>query len=628
VTTFTITTGYDTFAAWPAPTANYAQSTQVDVGYYVVATQPFYGFVYLPLPPDIIGTTIASATLTGHARSAWAATTTLQAAAVTSGWSDSTLTYNRMPSTGSTSPTVATGTLAAGAPVDFNITTLVQAVASGGAWYGVRLARTAGGIGGVFNSFDSGLSSWTLTIETTEAPEVPQSLVPNGTTVASGAPVLTCDFSDNGGLSNDMAQMNVQVNTSNSFTTPAYDQTGNTTVPVFDLASPPSPATAFTPIPSGSTRYWRVRVKDTDGNWSGWSDGASFTYFSQPAITVLTPAAGVLWDPTSDVIASTSANLSAYRVQITDATDRTAIRYDSGRLPANPAALTTVAVSLPQKYEGQRVLVDDRNYQLHVRVWDTHTDRQSTPGSPAYVDSWSTFHFDDDLTQTPIATLVTDQADVSPAVTLTWTRASAPDGWLVLRDSRVIARLDPADVISGVSTYTWVDAYPQPWVEHVYDVRALTTVSGTSKRSKAGPTASIVPNGRGVWLFTQDGQKVAIDDTDVTQVTVGSRLATYKPVNVRYDVDIVSGFEGLSGPLTGIVPSGLDDTVTLADAVAVLQSIKENPSQSVQLVYGSFSGEVLLRNVSITPDPRGNQGTPLARVSFVINQVGDFDQVL
>jgi hypothetical protein len=479
-----------------------------------------------------------------------------------------------------------------------------------------------------FNSFDSGLTSWSLTIVTQDEPDTPQSLVPNGTVVGSGAPTLTCDFVDNGGLSNDMASMNVQISTTSSFTSPVYDQTGSTTVPVFNLASPPSPATAFTAVSSGTTRFWRVRVQDADGNWSAFSDPASFTFRTQPTITILTPAAGVLWDPTSDIIASTSTNLSAYRVQITDADDPTSIRYDSGRLPANPSALTTVAVALPQKYEGQRVLVDDQNYQLHIRVWDTFADRQSTPGSPAYVDSWSTFHFDDDLTQTPIASLTADQLDASPAVTLTWTRASAPDAWVVLRDSKVVARLDPADVITGPSTYSWTDTFPQPWVEHDYDVRPLTNVSGTFKRAPAGPIAAIIPECLGVWVFTQDGQQVCLDDTDVSQITVNDRRATYKPINLRYDVDIVTGFEGISGPVAGTIPTGLDDTVELSDAMDVLFSIRRNPAKTVRLVYGSFSGEVLLRNISVTPDARGNVATPLARVSFSVNQVGDFDQVL
>jgi hypothetical protein len=268
VTTFTITTGYDTFAAWPAPTANYAQSTQVDVGYYVVATQPFYGFVYLPLPPDIIGTTIASATLTGHARSAWAATTTLQAAAVTSGWSDSTLTYNRMPSPGSTSPR---GHRDARGRRPRRLQHHHPRAGRGERRQPGTACASRGPpatIGGVFNSFDSGLTSWSLTIVTQDEPEVPQSLVPNGTVVGSGAPTLTCDFVDNGGLSNDMASMNVQISTPRrsprrSTTRRAARPSRSSTSPAPRRRRPPS-----RPISSGTTRFWRVRVQDADGNWS------------------------------------------------------------------------------------------------------------------------------------------------------------------------------------------------------------------------------------------------------------------------------------------------------------------------------------------------------------------------
>jgi hypothetical protein len=133
-----------------------------------------------------------------------------------------------------------------------------------------------------------------------------------------------------------------------------------------------------------------------------------------------------------------------------------------------------------------------------------------------------------------------------------------------------------------------------------------------------------------VWLHTIDGsgQKVCLDDTDTSQLTVNDRRAIYKPINLRYDVDILDGHEGLSGTLTGVIPSGLDPTETVSSARDVLLYMKEHASQPVHLVFGTFSGRVLLRNVTIVPDPRGNAATPLLRVSFGINHVGHFQQVI
>jgi hypothetical protein len=380
-----------------------------------------------------------------------------------------------MPTIGSTSPSVVTGALAVGRSGHVRPD---LAGASGGV--GRRLvrgpncshSRVTAPI--ALNSFESDLPTWQLTIETTDAPEQPHALVPNGTVVGVTKPTLTWDFTDNGGLSNDMAALQVQANATNTWGSPTFDSgTVLSTVPVLDLST-----TTFTALVAGTARFWRVRVQDTDGNWSAYSDGVSMTYRAQPVITVNTPAAGVLWDPTSLIQATTSTNMSAFRVQITSGTDRTEVLYDSGRLARATGALTTVAVTLPKLYNGNPIFVDDSTYQLHIRVWDTFTTRQSTPGSTAFVDNWSTFVFNDDAALTPITSLTTTQTSAGPAVTLTWVRAAAPDAWVVHRDGKLLERLDPADTIIAGSTYSWDDTRPHPWVSHTYNVRALVLTSG------------------------------------------------------------------------------------------------------------------------------------------------------
>jgi hypothetical protein len=375
-------------------------------------------------------------------------------------------------------------------------------------------------------------------------------------------------------------------------------------------------------IASGQTVKWRVYVQDDDGGQSAVSDWATYTYRPQPTLTLDSPAGGVLYDPTSDVLAHISTSLlGSYRIQVTDGDDRSSIRYDSGKQQAtDPSA---IAFALPVRNDdGSRIFKDDQDFQIHVRAWDTY-DRQSSPGLPSHVDAWATVHFDDDLALNPVASFQAHQVDQTPFVRLTWTDVAAHDAYLVSRDGDHIARLTAADVIAGPSSYSWVDVTAVPYVHHVYSLRTITVGTGRSPAKRAGIT--IKP--KGLWLLRGNGDSVRLSytssDAGLTLRTA-ERRATYTPVNLPYAVDILTAYEGLSGHV-GLSVCDMDDQ-DIDDALDVLSAIKAHSTERVRLIYNNVSKPVVVRNMSVVPSPTGFEPTArLHMVDFDIAQVGEFD---
>lgn len=560
------------------------------------------GLVSLPIPTGTLGKTVSSAILTGHVHGSWSAQT-LTVAALNENWD--TPTWAHQPGVRAGTASVATGALTDGDEVVIDVADLVQEVADGAPHFGWRITTSAGTEQQLY-SFDAAHVAWTLTIVTSDQPEAPTGLVPDGRVVGAAKPVV--GFAPVDG----MASLRVQIDPAADEISPDFDSAEvASTQPTLNLA-----ATAYAGLAAGATTQWRAQVK-VDGDWSDWSDWAEFTYRPLPTLTLDSPAGGVLWDPTSDVLAHISTtHLDAYRVRITAGNDRTKIRYDSGKLPADD--VSDIAHALPERNnDGTRIFLDDRDYQLNVRAFDDY-DREPTPGVPAYVEVWTTIHFDDDAALTPIASLTAQQVNHTPKIRLTWTRAAAADAWVVSRDGEVIARLDPEDTVTGPSTYSWVDKTARPNVKHIYAVRCL--VDGT--RSVTGPKAHVTTAIDGVWFTRSNGDQVRLDNTDVDQLITAERRATYKPLNVPYDVDIITGFEGISGPIVGTIAEDPDQA--FLDAEAVLDAIKDNPSEVLQLMYGTVSVPVLVRNSTTLPHSTMLRSNLRHRVEVEVQQVGEF----
>jgi hypothetical protein len=94
-------------------------------------------------------------------------------------------------------------------------------------------------------------------------------------------------------------------------------------------------STSVSISPAEGKWYWRIRTKDVAGNYSGWSSALQFGVDrTPPSASYGSPANGT-WTNASSITLTWSGNdslsgVSAYQVQVDDASDFSSVNYDSG----------------------------------------------------------------------------------------------------------------------------------------------------------------------------------------------------------------------------------------------------------------------------------------------------------
>jgi hypothetical protein len=605
VTEIVVAQMQDTWANSAATNRNYGSTDRVRV-----RNLERRGFV-LPQLAAVRGRTVLSATLTGHlAEDATAQTYTVKG--ITESWSAGTLTWSNQPTAPSTnSSTTSPGALVAGDEVTWDVRALVQNVADGGKWYGLQIS-TDSATGAAFYSASDGAPAWALTVELSDAPEQPDDLRPDQGAVGSGAPILAWSFADLGGESTEQGSLQVQVDPAANGTAPAFDSGWVASAdPQYDLST-----STFTALAANASTQWRVRVKDAAGVQSVWSDWASFTYKPKPTLTVSSPTGGVIGDPTPDVIASLSGEtLTQWRIRIAAGDDKSDILYNS-HLQDGPISWTIPL----RNHDGRRIIRDDNNYWLNVQAWGD-VDRATAVGDPPYVYEWIQFHANDDVTVAPTSLTVAPATPGSPRATFSWFRNEAADAWVIFMDDEVFARLDASDVTVSTTTpgnYSWTDTgLLPPYEAHKFKVKAIDA----GKRSPASGTTTYTSEPAGVWLIRPNGDTVVLDGTAVESFAQLDRRATYKPLNVATDVDIVYGFEGVSGSFSGSIQTASDQNVHTAKRR--LEKIRTAITERPQLIWGTHSMPVQIKNMRVLTDPDFAPNNLKHGVSFDFIQDGD-----
>ena len=164
-------------------------------------------------------------------------------------------------------------------------------------------------------------STWSFTIDT-QGPSAPTLSSPtNGSTITDNTPYF--DWSD----VNDASVYDLEVDNSSSFSNPEIDQSSLTS----------SDYTATSAL-SDDTYYWRLRVKDSQGNWGGWSETGSFTVHTQslaaPTLTSPTNGSGVTNNvPSFDWIYVSGT--SVYELQVDDSDDFSSPEIDKSDITSS-----------------------------------------------------------------------------------------------------------------------------------------------------------------------------------------------------------------------------------------------------------------------------------------------------
>lgn len=535
------------------------------------------------------GATILSATLTLFYAATATGTRDLTLRRIADSWRVSRTTWNNRPDVTGVANTVhETGTHAAGTAVQFDVTHFTQQVSDGAQWYGLRL-ETTGSAAISFYSTQANRSEFrpTLQVSWSEAPDPPSQLIPSGGQIVGvPKPVVRFDFTDDVG-DTSMQALQFQTSASTSFTNPGHD-TGvvASTLPEFDTG--PTGWLGF----REDIRYWRVRVQDGAGLWSGWSDLGSAIYKPKGTVTINNPAPSpnnVLWELTPPIDWAFSVTQRAWQVRVWDVADPTVMLADSHRQTG-----TETEYTLPS---GTFHVTEGHTFVASVRCWDTE-DRVATPGVPVYSQTNRQFTIDVDQTLAPVENLVATPERHRPRVLLTWTRASAPDHYHIIRDGvRIEDNLQADDtIVSGINN-EWLDDTVLPWREHRWKVRAV--VNGRQANS---PTVEAIPQQYGIWLFDKERHlEVWLAGNEEGSWAMGEEATETAGLNAVRMTRRIQSQRGHEGSLSGILVAAYGRTAQ--DYEDDLLAMRDRPTRRVTLALADVNLRVLLGNIAVWPTP-------------------------
>ncbi|MDQ0793554.1 DNRLRE domain-containing protein [Streptomyces sp. B1I3] len=593
-----VSNGTDTYVKQNRPSDKHASSDMLEFTNISGKQRFAYLSFARPFPK---GVTILSAKLRMTSRYDEVGTTTVTLKKVTQAWTSTKMTWNNKPAVTTTdSKSVTKGTSPQYTVWEFDVTSHMQAVADGAAWYGWRFETSNTTYYRQFYSANASVSGRSVkpTLELTyiEKPSKPTFMSPSGGRATSLAkPILRFDFTDAQG-STTMQALQVQMNPTNAFTAPAFD-TGTylASVPQLDLND-----TAYAGLADAATVYWRVRVQDSSGLWSSWSDATSFTRRIKPTLTMLNPPANTIDEPTPPVIWSlTGGTQTAYQVIVSDAEGDWL--YMSGKYTSTDVDYTIPAGVITR---------DDATYDITVRVWDTYS-RESTPGDPAYMSVTRSVVYDYDATTDPVTSLVATTQLPTPVVKLTWNRATAPDSFVVRRNGEVIkALLEPVQALVSGTSYQFLDYEASPRRSHVYTVQSV--VNG--KTSASNPTVTIKPESVGIWLMDPaENVYVQLMDADEGTWAMGEDAGMYSPLGGTKSVRVTQALRGHEGSLTGLLMETPLSAKTITQQEEDVYKLKSRPGKTYTLALSDMSFPVVIGNVVVAPLP---QRETMKKVSF------------
>lgn len=597
------------------------------------------GFLWFPNAVSRKGDTVLSATLTLYVSGTWSSNVTITAKRVTASWKHREVKWGGSGSNPSVTAANAASTLvAAGTPgqaIELDVTDILNDVANGGAWYGFRLEIDANGPLKVHSPYASNATRRpTLLVDITSKPDAPDALEPDGEAyaVADSSPVLSWSF-DSNDVNAYQAESQVQVSeVEGDYSAPVYDSDWQSN----DLTNWDSDLDAAGPmsLDTGYTYYWRVRVRDQNGQTSPWSDEATFQYAVLGDIQIVDPAGE------DETVTDSSPTITWYtddaeqkqiriRVWESSAGELGNLLYTRQWQSAVQDSLTegdegysgidtyTIPTTVPNRRgDGDAIIAKPGQYYT-VEV--AMRDEYARPDAD-YVYDRREFQFQANAPIDPPTDLVL-YPEGTPYVELTWERATEPDFWAIYVDGESVAEIEGSEASLGGTSYSYKYWGALPGVSHLYTVRAKTSTDGFS----VGPfeqAATIAPVG--IWLcYPALGIAVPILGNDEISQALSETSASFGLLNRRDPVRVVSRVGGYEGSVSGVIAEWQG-----ASAHAHVGSLEtlfgKYSTRSLRLVYGAQNMRVNVGNLSISQEPIPGYEQAMFKVSFSYWQTGGF----
>lgn len=601
----------DTYVSQVKPSTNYASAPTLALRTGGPGNAyPLIRPAGIPVGPDV---TIVSAVLKFFNTAAWAGAVTVTAKRVTKTYNAATVKYTTMPTVTATDAASQTRTgAAAGSEWDLDVTAIVQAWAAGASNYGLRLEATGTTALHIHAANASGKNSDmkpVLVITWSGSPETPTALNPDASTQVSIArPTLGWVYSDPAGGA--MAAYQLQMNDADVWTAPDYDSG------VIASAQPQHQLTVDVPL--ATPEFWRVRQQNAAGKWSAWSSTASFGRTPKSALTLLNPAVApdnVVTELTPPTIWAFTGTQTRWQVLRPKVGNAAVILADSKEQSGPDLSYTS---PVPLAFVGGAE-------QVTVRVWDD-VDRASTPGDLPYVEVSRVFTYDPGSPAGgPVTGLLVTIDDTKPFAALTWSRATAPDFFNIVRDGVAIATDLPAsDLLVTGTSYRFVDITASPRNEHTWRVDAV--VNGVASATSPSRTDTIEPVF--AWLLDPDDPDwwIAMADQDSGSWDMGEESAMQEVRGSDRLVLISEALRGYEGSFSGGLYSDLPglDSLTAQQLRDRCWDLKRNPTHVWRLVMSDMNIPVVVRKVVVSPSAEDELDYAL---SFEFYQQGELPWV-
>lgn len=606
----------DAYVSEKRPSRNYNNAKKLFMANGAAANTR-YVYLYFGLPSGMADTTLTNAVMRLYSGNGFSGSVTLTVSRLTEKFSVNRVNWKNKPSaTSSNQVSLTKSNAPAGTAWEFNVKPMLQSVANGTAWYGVRVSASGSSAKWLYSTFARDDYRPSLEIAWSDSPDEPENLIPDdGLAVSVAKPTLQWDFVDPSGdetLQSAQIRLFTSEVDADANTSPALDITVPLDAPEFDLDDPA--AAAYTGLAEDATLWWRVLNTDGAGLPSIWSEPAYFTRKSKGTVEITNPAAAVDPDPafvneSTPPFSWTFTGRTQVKYQVILTTPETPAKYiwNSGIITSTDTDITPPA---------KKITTLGKTYRLIVRIFDDQ-DRIEVPDDPIYVETSRDFVYQFASSVEPVENLVLTMDNVLGHATFDWTSSTAPDEFVMIRDGKEVEMEEPVELLVSGTSYRWVDESSDPRKEHTWAIaRKVNGVTSSANPTVTGFTRVVAPilsqpgGTKPVVLLNPDVDAERVESSDIHYI-----LGSAPPVLVTQSI------RGYEGQAVGVLANDVVPGLSADDMLAHMEWFKDNPGQVLKLVWVNKVMEVVVRNVTDEPLPLPD-GSVEYLVTFDFFEVG------